>query len=276
MTACGGNDEMIYDAGEYGELTYTLEGSVDGVKAKEGYRFLGWSEPVQEGKKTVKKAQYEHIEYYLSEVKDVYVFEQGQQYGAYVISKITNLQTEKTTEQVVDLREVANIEYYGSDSVKLDESPIMTDYNDNGCCFFAPKQPYEFDVTAKVTIENLTYNIVANFELHFVRNRIPAESISVSAWSANGENIVSKDKPCRIDVTVAPNDASYTECEYRLLTISRNGHDLDEELIKEIAYFDFKYLEITDKAEAGDLIYIQVVNTRDPEVKSDIIEITVY
>ena len=54
------------------------------------------------------------------------------------------------------------------------------------------------------------------------------------------------------------------------------GYDLDEELIKEVAYFDHRYLEITDKAESGDLIYVQVINKRDPQVKSDIIEITVY
>lgn len=181
------------------------------------------------------------------------------------------------TKQVVDLRgENVNIEYFGNDSIKLDNSPIMTDYNANGCCFVAPTQPYEFDVTAKVKIEDPIYNIVANFELHFVRNRIAAENISVSAWSANGKNVVSKDKPCRIDVTVTPDDTSFKECEYRILTISRDGYDLDEELIKEIAYFNNQYLEITDKAESGDLIYLQVINKRDPQVKSDIIEICVY
>ena len=102
-----------------------------------------------------------------------------------------------------------------------------------------------------------------------------AENISVSAWSANGKNVVSKDKPCFIDVTITPNDASFKECEYQL-TISRDGYDLDEESIKEIAYFNDEFLEITDKAESGDLIYVQVINKRDPQVKSDIIEITVY
>ena len=275
LTACNSN-KVTYDAGEYGELV-DLSADKPSVKCKEGYRFLGWSEPVKEGNKTVCKAQYEHIEYYLNEVKDVYVFEQGRQDGPYVISKITNLQTNNETKQVVDLRgENVNIEYFGNDSIKLDNSPIMTDYNANGCCFVAPTQPYEFDVTAKVKIEDPIYNIVANFELHFVRNRIAAENISVSAWSANGENVVSKDKPCRIDVTVTPDDTSFKECEYRILTISRDGYDLDEELIKEIAYFDHKYLEITDKAESGDLIYMQVINKRDPQVKSDIIEICVY
>ena len=275
LTACNSN-KVTYDAGEYGELV-DLSADKPSVKCKEGYRFLGWSEPVKEGNKTVCKAQYEHIEYYLNEVKDVYVFEQGRQDGPYVISKVTNLQTNNEKKQVVDLRsENVNVEYFGNDSIKLDNSPITTDYNDNGSCFHAPTQPYEFDVAAKVTIENPIYNIVANFELHFVRNRIAAENISVSAWSANGENIVSKDKPCRIDVTVTPDDTSFKECEYRILTISRDGYDLDEELIKEIAYFDHKYLEITDKAESGDLIYVQVINKRDPQVKSDIIEITVY
>jgi len=84
-----------------------------------------------------------------------------------------------------------------------------------------------------------------------------------------------KDKPCFIDVTITPNDASFKECEYQL-TISRDGYDLDEESIKEIAYFNDEFLEITDKAESGDLIYVQVINKRDPQVKSDIIEITVY
>lgn len=63
--------------------------------------------------------------------------------------------------------------------------------------------------------------------------------------------------------------------EYQL-TISRDGYDLDEESIKEIAYFNDEFLEITDKAESGDLIYVQVINKRDPQVKSDIIEITIY
>lgn len=275
LTACNSN-KVTYDAGEYGEVVDSSEDKPS-VKCKEGYRFLGWSEPVKEGNKTVCKAEYEHIEYYLNEVKDVYVFEQGYQYGSYVISKVTNLQTNKETQQVVDLRgENVNIEYFGNDSVKLDNSPITTNYKENVCCFVAPKQPYEFDVTAKVTIKNPIYNIVANFELHFVRNRIPAESISVLAWSANGRNVVAKDKPCCIDVTITPDDASFKECEYRILTISRDGYDLDEELIKEIAYFDHRYLEVTDKAESGDLIYLQVINIRDPQVKSDIIEICVY
>ena len=275
LTACNSN-KVTYDAGEYGEVVDS-SANEPSVKCKEGYRFLGWSEPIKEGNKTVCKAQYEHIEYYLNEVKDVYVFEQGRQDGPYVISKVTNLQTNNEKEQVVDMRgENVNIEYFGNDSVKLDNSPITTDYNANGCCFVAPTQPYEFDVTAKVTIENPIYNIVANFELHFVRNRIPAESILVDVWTKEGNNVVSIGGLCQFNVTLNPDNTSYTECEYRILTISRDGYDLDEELIKEVAYFDHRYLEITDKAESGDLIYVQVINKRDPQVKSDIIEITVY
>lgn len=275
LTACNSN-KVTYDAGEYGELV-DLSADKPSVKCKEGYRFLGWSEPVKEGKESIYKAQYEHIEYYLNEVKDVYVFEQGRQDGPYVISKITNLQTNNETKQVVDLRsENVNIEYFGNDSIKLDNSPITTDYNVNGSCFHAPTQPYEFDVAAKVTIENPIYNIVANFELHFVRNRIPAESMSVEVWTEEGNNVVSIGKFCQFIVTIEPENTSYTDCEYRILTISRDGYDIDNELIDEIAYFKNERLNVTDKAESGDLIYVQVINKRDPQVKSDIIEITVY
>ncbi len=221
LTACNSN-KVTYDAGEYGELV-DLSANEPSVKCKEGYRFLGWSEPVKEGKESICKAQYEHIEYYLNEVKDVYIFEQGRQDGPYVISKITNLQTKNETKQVVDLRESANIEYFGNDSIKLDNSPITTDYNANGCCFVAPTQPYEFDVTAKVTIEDPRYNIVANFELHFVRNRIAAESMSVEVWTEEGNNVVSIGKFCQFIVTINPDNTSYTECEYRLLSIVEMG-----------------------------------------------------
>lgn len=274
LTACNSN-KVTYDAREYGEVVDS-SANEPSVKCKEGYRFLGWSEPVKEGNKTVCKAQYEHIEYYLDEVKDVYIFEQGRQDGPYVISKITNLQTKNETKQVVDLRESANIEYFGNDSIKLDNSPIMTDYNVNGCCFVAPTQPYEFDVTAKVTIEDPIYNIVTNFELHFVRNRIAAESMSVEVWTEEGNNVVSIGKFCQFIVTINPDNTSYTECEYRLLSISRDGYDIDNELIDEIAYFKNDRQNVTDKAESGDLIYVQVINKRDPQVKSDIIEIYVY
>ncbi len=272
LTACNSN-KVTYDAGEYGEVVDS-SANEPSVKCKEGYRFLGWSEPVKEGKKSVCKAQYEHIEYYLNEVKDVYVFEQGIQDGVSIISKVTNLQTQKQTVETVNLRSSAYIEYFGNETIKPEDSPVKLSFS--GDCFWVNIQPYEFDITAKVSIENSDYNIIVNFELHFVRNRIAAESISVSAWSANGKNVVSKDKPCRIDVTITPDDTSFKECEYRILTISRDGYDLDEELIKEIAYFDWDFLRITDKAESGDLIYIQVINKRDPQVKSDIIEIYVY
>ncbi len=56
----------------------------------------------------------------------------------------------------------------------------------------------------------------------------------------------------------------------------RDGYDIDNELIDEIAYFKNDRLNVTDKAESGDLIYVQVINKRDPQVKSDIIEIYVY
>ncbi len=265
LTAC--SEKIVYDAGEYGQVTYSSSGtgSVEGVKCKEGYRFLGWSEPIKEGRKKIYKAQYEYKEYYLSEYKEVYEIAQGvQQSGPSIMYKITNMQTNVQEEKILSLY---------STKVEYSESGMT---NGNGERFQSNIRPYEFDVIAKVTIDDSVYNLYEEYSIHFVRNRIPVESIIVEAWSSEGQNVVSVDDSCRFKVISTPDDASYQECEYKILSIVRDGFDLDENLIKEIAYISYRDLYVTDKAQNGDLIYVKVYNKRDPEVESEVIEIMVY
>lgn len=262
LTACK-EDETVYDAGKYGEIK---AGSENEVIPDAGYCFIGWSEPVKEGHKIIYNAQYEHIEYYLSEEKDVYEFDQGYHNGPSIMYRVTNMQTNATEEKIMSLFYV-DIEY--------SEPHIISIIGD---CFQTNLRPYEFDITAKVTVDDSTYNFHKEFNLHFVRNRIPAESISVNAWSQEGANCVSKDDPCTIDVTTVPDNASYKECEFQILSIIRDGQEIDESLINTIAYIHayFPDLYVTEKAESGDLIYVKVFNKRDPQVMSEVLEIIVY
>ncbi len=267
LVACGGEEETVYDAGEYGQIQ---EGTLVGmppVIPNPGYRFIDWSDPVAEGNKTIYKAQYEYAEYYLSEVKDVYEFAQGYQDGPSVMRKITNMQTNVTEESIMPLFYV-DIEYSQPDIIDIT----------GGDCFQTNILPYEFDITAKVTINDTTYNLHKEFNLHFVRNRIPAESISVEAWSSGRENCVSKGSPCRMFVTTVPDNASYTECEFQILSIERGGQKIDDSLIDTIAYMHSSapYLYVTEDAQTGDVIYVRAVNKRDPQVVSDILRIVVY
>ncbi len=50
LVACGDKNEIVYDAGEYGQIN---EGSDNEVIPNAGYRFIGWCEPVKEGNKTI-------------------------------------------------------------------------------------------------------------------------------------------------------------------------------------------------------------------------------
>ncbi len=267
LVACGGEEEIVYDAGEYGQIKDGTLVDIPLVIPNPGYYFIDWSDPVTEGNKTIYKAQYEYAEYYLSEVKDVYEFAQGYQDGPAVMRKITNMQTNVAEESIVLFHNL-DIEY--------SQPNVLSTLH--GERFQSNILPYEFDITAKVTIDDTIYNLHKEFNLHFVRNRIPAESISAEAWSNDRENCVSKGSPCTIFVTTVPDNASYKDCEFQILSIERGGQKIDDSLIDTIAYVDstFSDLYVTEDAQTGDVIYVRAVNKRDPQVVSDILRIVVY
>ncbi len=267
LVACGGEEETVYDAGEYGQIKDGTLVDIPLVIPNPGYYFIDWSDPVTEGNKTIYKAQYEYAEYYLSEVKDVYEFAQGYQDGPAVMRKITNMQTNVAEESIVLFHNL-DIEY--------SQPNVLSTLH--GERFQSNILPYEFDITAKVTIDDTIYNLHKEFNLHFVRNRIPAESISAEAWSNDRENCVSKGSPCTIFVTTVPDNASYKDCEFQILSIERGGQKIDDSLIDTIAYVDstFSDLYVTEDAQTGDVIYVRAVNKRDPQVVSDILRIVVY
>lgn len=79
-------------------------------------------------------------------------------------------------------------------------------------------------------------------------------------------------------MTTVPDNASYTKCEFQILSIERGGQKIDDSLIDTIAYVDstFSDLYVTEDAQTGDVIYVRAVNKRDPQVVSDILRIVVY
>ena len=81
----------------------------------------------------------------------------------------------------------------------------------------------------------------------------------------------------KIQATTAPKDTSFKDCGYTVLEIIRNGKPIPQEEISSIVYFDeHPYMHTTNKAQVGDIIKVQAHNVRDPEVKSNILSITVY
>ena len=257
MFACK-KDETVYDAGEYG----TVDAAHD-VKANPGYKFIGWSDPVKSGNKTVYTAQYLHREYYLSEVKDVYVFEQGEWWneGASVKYKTTNIQTGEVDYEILS--------HVLQGCVKITSFPSGEVYNSGGKIQIRPTKEYDFMVTA--TVDDDAYNINQEFTLHCVMNRIPAESIEIRAISHE----IELGKERYFSYTVLPENTSFDYCVYKVVRVVRGGVDLPEEEAAEVAYFDYRQLKLGEGAQVDDVIWVQAENERDPEIKSQLWAVTV-
>ncbi len=268
FTACNGN--IVYDAGEYGELEYS--GGQYQVKTNEGYKFIGWDTSGKQGIKKLYKAQYERIEYYLTEEKDVYECEQDK-FVLFVINyNITNMQTMET----VDTGIVRLPKYKASD-------PNMNiSWSGDGAVGVAI-EPKEFDFILTLTAEDYEYNIKQDFELHLVRNRIPAEQIEISGINPYGEkcviqifngNLLTGVMYLKVD-TVLPENTSFRKVGYNILEIIRGNNNINKDDISEYAYVKNGNLCLTEKAQVGDIIRVQAYNERDPEVKSNILTIFV-
>ena len=261
LTACGEKEKTIYDAGEYGTYEYRYGQHV--VHANPGYRFIDWSEPVQQGNKTIYKAQYKHAEYYMPEVKDAYEIPRGTDFPP-IMRKVTDMQTMESTE---DLAPVAYIDISCTDERfnwgKSGEYIVVgIDINTK-----------EFDGICTVYINDLVYHIEQEFELHVFRNRIKAESIEIFVY----EYTIGIDDSRYIYHQVEPQNTSFPRCGYNILEIIRDGKAIDEDKIAEIAYVDeWDDLCTTDKAQVGDIIKLQAYNLRDPDVVSNVIWVTVY
>ena len=263
LTACGEEEQTVYDAGEYGTYDYNYGRHI--VHENAGYRFIGWSDPVQKGKKTVYNAQYEYAEYYISEIKDVYEFPQKAYDGfPYIMRKVTDMQTMEETEDIAPLGNIhisctdERFEWgWGSDWILV-----------NGLT-------KEFDGICNIAIDDKTYHIEQEIQIHIVRNRIKPESLTIYPFW--GEPIVAIGEHCYIAYTTLPQDITFTECGYNVVEIIRDGKSIAAENIEEIAYFEgIGNLCTTDKAQIGDIIKVQAYNLRDPDVKSNILSITVY
>ncbi|MCH5259593.1 MAG: hypothetical protein J1F18_07565 [Lachnospiraceae bacterium] len=262
LAAC--SEVIDYDAGEYGRLE--REGS-DYVVANAGYRFIGWSEPVQKGRKTVYKAQYEYAEYYLSEVKDTYICPQDTQEGLpYIKRKITNMQT---MEERDDFAPMAYTKISCSD--ERCEYGWFGDGKLN-----VNKRSYEFDGILTIAVKDNEYNIEQEINIHVVRNRIKPESLTI--YPFYGEYTVAVGGYCYIGRTYLPENTTFTECGFNIVEIIRDGEAIDAEKINEIAYFEEGRYEFTttDKAQVGDIIKVQAYNLRDPDIISNILSIIVY
>ena len=86
LTACNGN--IVYEVGDYGYFD-----EFGNIQEQEGYKFIGWDKSGKQGLKKLYKAQYERIEFYLPEVKDVYECAQNT-YDSFTINyKTTNMHT---------------------------------------------------------------------------------------------------------------------------------------------------------------------------------------
>ena len=264
LVACGDKNEIVYDAGEYGQIN---EGSDNEVIPNAGYRFIGWCEPVKEGNKTIYKAKYEYAEYYLSEVKDVYICPPNTIEGVPDIRfRVTDIQT----------HEIIKDEFAPAGAIKIKSNTdprcvINVFYGDGQLGI--DKYNQEFDSIVTVTVSENRYNTNTEFKLHLVRNRIVAESIKIEI----GGNTIGINTYDKIQATTAPKDTSFKDCGYTVLEIIRNGKPIPQEEISSIVYFDeHPYMHTTNKAQVGDIIKVQAHYVRDPEVKSNILSITVY
>ncbi len=258
FTACNGN--IVYDTGEYGELEYSHSGLYD-VITKEGYKFIGWDTTGKKGLKQLYKAQYESIEYYLAENKEVY----ESQYKVYdkitLKTRITNMQTMEVTE---DRPRNAKLKYTTTDN-RIGLSQEQTGV------FQVNAFAKEFDGIVTITIEDYDYNLNKEIKIRAIRNRIKVESIEIIASNVNGTgNSIKINGSKRLYINkILPEDASFKSVKYTILEVIRNGVDLTKEEQAQIAYFDDNDLYTTDKAQVGDVIRVQAYNERDPEVKSN-------
>ena len=260
FTACNA-DKDIYDAGEYGELD--PDAGQPRVITHEGYRFLDWSEPVKQGRKTIYKAQYEHVEYFLTEVKDVYECPQNEQTCFEVRCRITNMQTMEVKETASEV-----IINFSTTDPRMDLGQI-----DRGIVA-VNMVPKEFDGIITLTIDSYECNLHQEFNLHVVRNRIKAESIEISLVS-NGENSIGVNDTRIIWNDTFPDNTSYKDVTYTVVEAFRNGKALSQDEVAEIVYFKGISVFTTENAQVGDIIRVQAYNERDPEVKSNILTIFV-
>ena len=257
FTAC--NDSIVYDAGEYGEVNEYVR-----VQPHTGYKFIGWDKSGRQGIKKLYKAQYEHIEYYLTEEKDIYICPQEEQTIFSINYKITDMQTM----QVKETGLVRSIDYSTTDDrMGLGFGVGEVCVND---------YVKEFDGILTLTVENAEYNIKQEFNLHVVRNRIKAESLEIYVMSGFG-NVVRRGFDSYIKVNTLPENTSFTEVTFHILGMFRNGEQLSEEDVNRMVYFnDNNCIYATEETQVGDVIRVQAVNKRDPEAKSNILDITVF
>ncbi len=255
FTAC--NDSIVYDAGEYGEVNEYVR-----VQPHTGYKFIGWDKSGRQGIKKLYKAQYEHIEYYLTEEKDIYICPQEEQTIFSINYKITDMQTM----QVKETGLVRGIECSATDE------RISPRYENSWGVY--PSSSYiEFDGILTLIAEDAEYNIRQEFNLHVVRNRIKAESVEIYLFG--NENTINIGETSRIYDRTLPENTSFREISVSILEVIRNGKTLSASEAAEIAKLDGTRLKATEKAQVGDIIRVQAYNERDPEVKSNILTIFV-
>ena len=264
MFACG-KKEDVWDAGEYGTLT-DVYNSTGHVKANPGYKFIGWSEPVKNGNKTVYTAQYLQREYYLSEVRDVYEYKQNENNcGVSLKYKTTNMQTGEVDyevdEQVITF--VMNLKCSTSATVGTNGTGLI--YVNSG---------KEFDTIVTITVDDSDYNINQQFTMHCVRNRIPAESVELYTLKDNHE--LKLGSFLYFFTNILPEDTSFVLCTLKVVRVVRDGVDLSEEEAAQVAYFKNNAgLMPGDDAQVGDILWVQAENQRDPEIKSDLFAVTI-
>ncbi len=255
FTAC--NDSIVYDAGEYGDFD-----KFGNIQEHTGYKFIGWDKSGKQGIKKLYKAQYERIEYYLTEEKDIYICPQGEQTGFPINYKITDMQTM----QVKETGLVRGIECSATDE------RISPRYENSWGVY--PSSSYiEFDGILTLIAEDAEYNIRQEFNLHVVRNRIKAESVEIYLFG--NENTINIGETSRIYDRTLPENTSFREISVSILEVIRNGKTLSASEAAEIAKLDGTRLKATEKAQVGDIIRVQAYNERDPEVKSNILTIFV-
>ncbi len=255
FTACNGN--IVYDAGEYGEVDEYVR-----VQPHTGYKFIGWDKSGRQGIKKLYKAQYERIEYYLTEEKDIYICPQEEQTIFSINYKITDMQTM----QVKETGLVRGIECSATDE------RISPRYENSWGVY--PSSSYiEFDGILTLIAENAEYNIKQEFNLHVVRNRIKAESVEIYLF--RNENTININQTRYIEDNTFPENTSFQELVCSIVEVIRGGYTLTAEEWAEIAYLEGNFLKATEKAQVGDIIRVQAYNERDPEVKSNILTIFV-
>jgi|GEM_PF-6508113 len=277
LAGCNSNSNNIFDPGEHGVLVETISPTPH-VKANEGYRFLGWGEPIRESGNNIFYAQYEKREYFLDGDLSLGYFEFAQGVFASDIRvrrKTTNLQT---NEYIIDAG-------FGHLINVVDPSGIIG----VGGTQFGASSEREFDVTISIEIADTAFfsQPVVIENIRFIKNRIPVESITLSAWQdfmdppVQAENTVRAGARRIIQVHWEPSNSSFPECRFEIVELIRGGTtSVTGEAVDEFASFSqnddvFTYIQTTEQIEVGDTIRVRAINNRDPDVVSQILSITV-